>query len=881
MAHDDTLDWERRHWSRIDELFTAADELPEDEREAFLNQECGDDRRLVERVAALLAAEVETADAVGGLAAELSPFAAARDAVDTSPDVADEPVPDRIGSYDVLHEVGRGGSSSVFLAVRADGVFRKHVALKLVRRGLDTQDILRRLHRERQILARLDHPNIARLLDGGSLPDGRPYLVMDYAEGLPIDEDCQRRGLDVRQRIELFIEVCRAVHFAHQNLTIHRDIKPSNILVTADGTPKLLDFGIAKVLEPTEGLSLQVTGPGVRFMTPAYASPEQLRGDVLSTSTDVYSLGVLLHRLLTGVLPYKLDRLSLRQADALLDAPPPRPSQRIDAESMESIGLPAASWRRHRTLLAGDLDTIVAMALRVEPERRYGSAEQLAEDLQRHLDGLPVRAQADRWSYRAKKFVVRHARALTVAACVVLLLASVVTFFSIRLIHERDRAFQASIRAELESSKSAQVTEFLQQIFEVSNPSRSLGESVTAVQLLDRGAAQIDTGLAAEPEVQASMKAVIGQSYAGLGLYPEAEAQLERSFALRRDLFRSPHAMLAESHQQLANLRAAQGRLAAAHEHLTEAFEQRLALFGPNDPRTAESQADLGALAHLQGRFDEAEALYRQARARLRKDPGPMAPASLQIESNLVSLLYHQRRYDEAATVGRRVVASQTTALGAHHPDTIATEAKLIAILVADDRHAEAEPLLRELWRRQTQLLGPEHPDVALAANNLAAVLFYLGRYDEAEPLYRRALDIQTAAHGSKHPRTIGTMLNLADLHAIGRHDDATARPLYESALTYRREIVPSNSLDLVDPLISLGELELRAERPEAAESHLREAIGLLSAERPESLPQPPRGRLAEAERLLGDASRQLGRSVGDEGREPSEDAADALDVHL
>ena len=371
VESESLLAWERRHWQRIDDLFTAAEALPESERATYLDQACGSDQRLRARVESLLAAEVATADDIGGLVAEISPFSAARSSIsEGDPGALEEPVPDHIGPYEVLHEVGRGGSSSVFLAERADGAFRKKVALKLVRRGLDTQDILRRLYQERQILARLDHPNIARLIDGGSLPDGRPYLVMDYAEGLPIDEDCRRRGLGLRERIELFVEVCRAVHFAHQNLTIHRDIKPSNILVTADGTPKLLDFGIAKVMEPTEGFSWQVTGPGIRFMTPAYASPEQLRGDALSTSTDIYSLGVLLHRLLTGVAPYDLDRLSLQRLEAAIKIPPVRPSQQVNAESMAALGLPASQLRRHRSLLAGDLDTIVAMALRAEPERR-------------------------------------------------------------------------------------------------------------------------------------------------------------------------------------------------------------------------------------------------------------------------------------------------------------------------------------------------------------------------------------------------------------------------------------------------------------------------------------------------------------------------------
>ena len=819
-------DWERRHWQRIEALFEAAEDLPAEEREAFLDRECGSDRRLRDRVAALLAAELKALDAVGSLAAQASPFAAAARRDPAENDV-EEPVPDRIGPYEVQREVGRGGSSSVFLAVRADGAFRKKVALKLVRRGLDTQDILRRLRQERQILARLDHPNIARLLDGGSLPDGRPYLVMDYAEGLPIDEDCRRRGLAVRERIELFVEVCQAVHFAHQNLTIHRDIKPSNILVTADGTPKLLDFGIAKVLEPPEGMSWQVTGPGVRYMTPAYASPEQLRGDGLSTSTDVFSLGVLLHRLLTGTAPFELDTLALQDLAARIHEAPPRPSRRLDAESMAAMGRPAAELRRHRGLLEGDLDTIVAMALRAEPERRYGSAEQLADDLQRHLDGLPVRAQPDRWSYRARKFVRRHARGLAVAAGVVLLLVSVVTFFSLRLIEERDRAFQASQRAELESSKSSQVTEFLQRIFEVSDPGRSQGESVTAMQLLDRGAAQIDTELAGEPEVQAELMAVIGESYSGLGLYPEAAAQVERAYELRRTLFEPPHEALAESLRQLGDLRARQGALEEARQHLGAARRQFRALFGDDDLRVAECTGGLGAVEHMSGRFSQAEVLYREALGSMRAALGPSAEQTLSIETNLVSLLYDLDQLDEAFALGQEVHERQRRTLGERHPDTLATESNLAVILVAGERYDEAEPLLRDLWQRRIDLLGPDHPDVALAANNLAAVLYNLDRFDEAESLYLRALETQTATHGADHPLTVTSMLNLADVYALQRDDEA-ARVLFEQALPRLRILGPEAGHELINPLLSLGEIELRAGRPREARRYLSELVAIL-----------------------------------------------------
>ncbi len=875
---------ERRRWHRIESLFHQADALAGEARARFLAEACGGDDSLRQRVEALLAAETDDLDSVAGLLSPAppgdergsvrgstrgsgagaeqgaEPGAAPRISLGAAWGMDDEPVPERIGPYRILRQLGRGGLASVYLAERADGTFRKHVALKLVRRGLDTGDILQRLRQERQILARLEHPNIARLLDGGSTDDGRPYFVMEYVEGLPIDEYCRRNRVKLEDRLELVRAVCGAVHFAHRNLTIHRDIKPTNILVTAEGTPKLLDFGIAKVLEAdgspsTWEMTRHDTRPGMRFLTPAYASPEQIRGELLSTATDVYSLGVLLFRLLSGAAPYDLDDLPFHRIETLLsDGAVPRPSQRLSAESMAAAGFAEISLQRLRSRLRGDLDTITSVALRMEPERRYGSAEQLAEDLWRHQRGLPVSARPDRWTYRAGKFVRRHRRGVAAAVVMVTTLTAVVTTFSYRLVEERDRAVRASSRAETEAAKASRVTDFLQQIFEVSNPSRSLGESVTAVELLNRGAAQIEKGLDGEEEVQASLMEAIGQSYAGLGLVPEADGLLQRSLAIRRRLFEPPNEALASSHDHLGELEITEGHYEEAERHFQEALRQRRLLFGPDDPRAAESLADLGAVAHILGRLTEAESLYRQALALLEVRPGPRDQQTLLVQSNFVTLLYDRGRLEEAEELGTRVRALQREVLGENHPDTISTEVTLAAVQVAAGRYEQAEPLLRALWERQRKLLGDHHPDVALAANNLAAALFHLGRYDEAAALYRQALEVQTEVQGRRHMKTVATMLNLADLEARGYGDDGAARKLYEEALALRRDLVAAGSPELVSPLMSLGRLELRQGRPEAAARDLEEAVEILAADRASASPETPPWRLAEARSLLGES---------------------------
>ncbi|MEM1182953.1 MAG: serine/threonine-protein kinase [Acidobacteriota bacterium] len=860
-------DWERQHWTQIEQIFEQAERLPSGERGAFVDRTCAGNARLRDRVLALLAADIEKVDSLGHLVAGASPLAGPA-SLDLEQPAASEllteedSVPDRIGAFDIRREIGRGGVSSVFLAERADGSFRKRVALKLVRRGLDTQDILRRLRQERQILARLDHENIARLLDGGSAEDGRPYFVMEYVEGVAIDRFCREQGLDLEDRLGLFMTVCSAVHYAHQNLTIHRDIKPSNILVTDGGVVKLLDFGIAKVLEDDEALTAwQVTGPGLRYMTPAYASPEQIRGEVLSTATDVYSLGVLLFRLLTGAPPYAIEDLPFpRLEETICDRPPDRPSQRINAESLALMGCNPSRLRQWRAQLSGDLDTIVAMALRKEPERRYSSAEQLAEDIRRYLSGQPVRAQPDRWVYRTRKFVGRNVRALAVTAAVVWLLASVVAFYSSRLIEERDRAFQASARAEVERSKSEQVADFVQGIFEVSDPSQALGRTVTAVQLLEQGARRIDVELADQPELEASFRATIAHSYRGLGLFQEAEKQLERSLELHRTLVDPPHESLAKIHRQMGQLRESQGRYDEATRHFATAAEQFAEVLGENDPETAESEADLGTVAHVLGRLDEAEQRYLSALDRLRRIPGPEAPKTLQVESNLVALRYHLRQFAEAESLGRTVLARQQKVLGPLHPDTLSTETTLAAVLLTSGEYAAAEPVLKDLLDRQKQLLGPNHPDVALAANNLAAAYYHLKRWDDAEPLYRQALRIQRQHYGDRHARSVATLLNLADLEADGRGDDDAARRFFEEAIDSRRHLAGDGHPSLLFPLLSLGELELRQDRPEIAERHLRAALEILDPSRtsPSAVDEWQR---AEARSLLGESLLRQGDS--------------------
>ncbi len=479
-----------------------------------------------------------------------------------------------------------------------------------------------RFRSERQILATLEHPNIAKLLDGGTTDDGRPYLVMELIDGLPIDTYAATKRLTVRNRLRLVIKVCRAVQFAHQNLVVHRDLKPANILITSDGEPKLLDFGIAKLLSPDDfPQTVQATGPGFLPMTPAYASPEQVRGDAITTATDVYAFGVLLYELLAGQRPYEVDRARPQEAmRAICEVDPPRPSTVVPA-SVASAGAatpavvsPAvagpgpnlASWRRH---LAGDLDSIVLKALNKEPTKRYASAAELEQDLERHLNGLPVAARDATWRYRSGKFVKRHRLGLGVAAAAVV---ATVTFVVMLLVQRGEILAQQS-RGEL-------VISFLTEMFAFPDPSRAMVETITAREILERGARRIETELTSQPTVQADLQSTMGRTFLNLGLHEEAEKHLLRALALQgKGNERKSALARATTLHGLANLRLSKSDFAHAEQRAREALALRRRWLGSRHADVVLTLITLGRIHDLAGDRDSAAAEFTEALEHARK----------------------------------------------------------------------------------------------------------------------------------------------------------------------------------------------------------------------------------------------------------------------
>ncbi|MET0988668.1 MAG: serine/threonine-protein kinase, partial [Steroidobacteraceae bacterium] len=556
----------------LDDIVQQAQSLTPQERMEFILRACDTDAELRARALERLESRQQwlTDD---GLIAEVLPG------------IATERPAEQFGPYRVLRSLGQGGMGEVFLAERADDQYRQQVAIKLVRRGLLSKAVQSRLRLERQILASLDHPNIARLLDGGTTAEGMPYIVMEYVDGEPIDSYCDRLCLPVAERLKLFMTVCAAVHRAHQNLVVHRDLKPSNILVTKTGEPKLLDFGIAKLLDEREGMhTIAVTQIDVRVMTPDHASPEQILGLPITTASDIYVLGVLLYELLTGCKPFALQGNRLAELEhAICETEPTPPS--IGIASMMRLrpaeadvlakqrGVSPAKLRRE---LAGDLDNIVLMAMRKEPERRYSSAERLAADVNRYLQQLPVQARPTAWTYRASKFVRRNTLVVGLSSLFLtaLIVFAVNTYVQgQRVKHERDVANAAREHAQLEQKRAEAVSSFLIDSFKVSDPAHARGKEITAREILDNGAARIEQGLSTQPALQATLLDTIGNVYLNLGLPTAAQPLIERGLHVRQSLY------------------------------------------GPENPEVAQSLGSLNRAFEAQGEFEKAEALARRSLA--------------------------------------------------------------------------------------------------------------------------------------------------------------------------------------------------------------------------------------------------------------------------
>lgn len=732
-----------------------------------------------------------------------------------------------IGKYRVIGTLGAGGMGEVVLADRADDTFSQRVAIKLVKAGLVSNQVQSRLKIERQILATLDHPNIAKLLDGGTTLAATPYIVMEYIDGIPIDAYCDRHKLTLHQRLALFQTVCSAVHYAHQNLVVHRDLKPSNILVTPEGVPKLLDFGIAKVLDNRQVLhTVAVTHADIRLMTPDHASPEQVRGDPITTASDIYVLGVLLYELLTGRKPYafKTGRLSEIERVICEEAPLPLAQgltdhiSEVDAEGRKICENRSITPSRLRRELRGDLSNIVQTALRKEPERRYPSAEQFAADIGRFMAERPIIARRDTWRYRTRMFVTRYRYGVAAAAAALLALVAF-TFYTIA----------QSERIARERTKAEQVSSFLVELFERADPTHSRGDQMTVREMLDIGSRRIESGLATQPEVRANLLGTMGTVYGSLGIYDESVELLDESLQSRLKLYGAEHLEVAEAMQQLGSVFVRRGDYDRAEMLLEEALTINRNLAGRNKLRIAASLQELANLRRSQERFSEADRLFREALDTLDESGTDSQLKRIQILNDYGLLLDYTGNQAGAEQSYRRAMELGERTLGAIHPDIADISHNLADTLSKQGRVAEAGPLFLHSLDLYRKLLGENHPFTAMALANYGRFLQQSGDFIAAESTLREALKLDEEIRGREH------MMVGYDHHLLGhmfleQGQAAVAAAEFRTAIDIYSKSLPGNHLYFGAARAGLGRSLVELGQARAGEDELRKALGIFQS---------------------------------------------------
>ncbi len=822
-------------WDRLEEVFETACALPGDERAAFLDGACASDPGLRSEIDAMLAAcQQKRALSIERLVVEPPP----------APD-ADPWIGRTVGPWRLTRSIGRGGMGLVYGAVRADGHYRQEVALKLMRAGPRDPYASERFRTERQVLASLKHPNIAALLDGGFADDGTPFLVMELVDGVPLTDWCRDQNLSLEERLSLFRVVCDAVQHAHRALVVHRDLKPSNILVSPGGGVKLLDFGIAKLLEPEAfGVEASVTQTGMGALTPDYAAPEQRQGGGITTATDVYGLGVVLYELVAGVRP----RAEGRGGGPTTLTPP---SEAVRRGLGPGEARPEVERRRRARRIRGDLDRIVLTALRDEPERRYGSAGQLGEEIGRFLDGRPILAQPDTFGYRLRKFVGRNRVAVSAASVFVTSLAAFGTFSAWQA---RALAEQRGV-AQRERDASEQVTRVLIDLFETTNPSvRPDGDRMPVGEFLRGAQARALALLRDQPGVRASLQHVFGLIHQTRGQYAPARLALEEAFAERRRLLGPDAPATLESLQALGEVCHEAGDDVRARALLGESLARHRRVYGDRHAKTARV---IHALAAVEASRDieKAGELWRRAleirRAALPADHPDIA-ASLQA---LGGYHYEKQEFARARDLYREALGVFRKGEDRRHPLNIAIRNDLAVVLGLLGMHAEAEALQREAIEIGQQVLGSDSATVAELWNNLAFTQANARKFQESEESFRGSFEMHRALFGEAHWRTRNVARN------VGRALELEGR--YAEALVWmdRAAVRPRAGDDVED----LGWWLIRAQRGQVLFRLGRRAEAL--AEANAAVETLARSEDSRAAWRLARARVLLGRMLDESGR--------------
>lgn len=801
-------------WQKIGILFEEALKMKEPERTEFLKSACDDDNEMLEEVRSLIEADTNVPSVLKDNVESIN--------ITHGTDYEGK----IIGKYKIIRQIAVGGMGSVFLAERADGQFEQKVALKIIKPGMSSDEIIKRFQFERQILARLQHPNIARLYDGGLTDDNLPYFTMEYVEGETIDEYCDKNNLSVEERLRLFTKVCKAILYAHRNLVIHRDLKPGNIFIKKDGTVKLLDFGIAKVFTEDD-LPEQpaLTRTGLHIMTPEYASPEQIKGDPVTTSTDIYSLGLILYKLLTGENAYEIKNTSAIELEKIIcHTKPQKPSTLIKTlQTRDNIKTTRISSERKTQTdklikkLSGDLDNICLMALRKEPERRYPSVERFQRDIINYLEERPVWARQSTIRYRTRKFVSRHRISVISAALLFLIVALLTTFYMIQLRKERDKA-------ELESQKAKEVAGFLKDIFKLSDPYEARGDTITVRELLDKGSFKIHRELSDQPDVKATMLNIMGQVYENLGLYEKSEALLKEALDIRRKI-KYNNIDVGKSLNSLGQLYLTKGEYEKAKPLLEEALSVYENLSETNYENYADAIDNSAWYSNVTGNYNRSDSLYALA-IKVLKENSKDKNEMLFVTMNDLALNYHEEgKYEESESLFKETLELQKKLYGEKpHPEVSTTTYNLAELLRDRGNYDEAERMFKSSLKMDIQLNGQEHPDVAYSLQGLASIYRLEGNFKEAEKLYLQVLSMRKKFLGDEHPDVAYATYNVGLLFYSEEKYDSSKK-YFMQALTMHRKLNGANHPSVAKCLEKLSYIEFKNEKLNKAENLIRHSI--------------------------------------------------------
>jgi non-specific serine/threonine protein kinase/serine/threonine-protein kinase len=822
-------------WQQVEQLYHAALACEESERGAFLEKACSGDEELLKEVQSLIQHDRRAKDFLESPTLEM--FARPSSQTSLEPGLLFE------HRFRLIRKLGEGGMGQVWLAEQINPV-RRQVALKFLRSGIYDDSVLQRFEAERQSLAIMDHPTIARVFDAGTSGQGQPYFVMEYVEGIPLTAYCDREKLTIKHRLELFVQVCEGVQHAHQKTIIHRDLKPANILVAEiDGrpTPRIIDFGLAKATTSRGANSLH-TQAGMLLGTPAYMSPEQadLGSRDIDTRTDVYSLGVILYVLLTGDLPLDVKQWEnepLEVLRKLREEAPVRPSVRVlaDEDSGSAAELRGAESKSLARLLRGDLDWITLKALEKERSRRYGSPSELAADINRFLRNEPVVARPASVGYRVNKYIRRHRVGAAAVATLVLLLAGFAIMQSLelrRITRERDRANR-------ERDRAARITDFMTGMFKVSDPNEARGNSVTAREILDKASSDMGTGLAKDPEVQSELMQVMARTYLNLGLFSRAHDLAKRALDARTMLFGPDDPRTLESMSQFGWILAWEGNGDEAEKLERQALAGERRVLGFDDPLTLETVDHLAVIVQDQGHYKDEESLEREVIEIETRKLGPESLQTLKSMNNFGTALWNQGRYAEAEQEYRQLLDVERKTLGPDHPETLVVMGNLAQVLQSENSFAEAEQLYREVLGAKQRVFGLEHPYTIDTIEDFATLVISEGRLAEGEKLHREALRILLRTRGPDHASTLLCKLNLADVRFKEGHVHEAETLERETLAAQARVLGPQNP----DTLLSQSDLArtLNKEgRYEEAETLARRAFEIqlrsLGAQHPDTL---------------------------------------------